>query len=410
MADPSTHFFKFIAPGFKFDLSLPSSFLTQLNCGRCSKATLSRGRHEWSVDIDDGVFGDGWRRFVRENGVQEFDFIVFKHKGGMNFDFLVFDQSTCERQYPDISDEMEVEEPPTISDTIRTHSKLSVVTVLWFGISYGNIYLEFDFHLLYDIVKEPKNLKKHKRNDYASQDQQKFQVKKETGSTIKKATSSTLKDHPYFISTLKPTCFKKFFLQLPLHFAKRSRLKTGEMIIVDDKDRSWKVQLNKKDERCFLLGCGLRAFLVANELKVGDALKFELIEKEKNKPPVVSFSCTYFLFLFFVFSLSSLTPIEEDGRRYLIGKLKSYNVRKSYLYLPQEFVTFNGLMNKKIMILKNAEDERLWTVELRNNKRGYYIAWKKFPVANGLKEGDCFKIEVVDNGKKPIVNFNLLAK
>ncbi|XP_023735327.1 B3 domain-containing protein REM8 isoform X2 [Lactuca sativa] len=360
MADPSTHFFKFIAPGFKFDLSLPSSFLTQLNCGRCSKATLSRGRHEWSVDIDDGVFGDGWRRFVRENGVQEFDFIVFKHKGGMNFDFLVFDQSTCERQYPDISDEMEVEEPPTISDTIRTH------------------------------MKEPKNLKKHKRNDYASQDQQKFQVKKETGSTIKKATSSTLKDHPYFISTLKPTCFKKFFLQLPLHFAKRSRLKTGEMIIVDDKDRSWKVQLNKKDERCFLLGCGLRAFLVANELKVGDALKFELIEKEKNKPPVVSFSC--------------LTPIEEDGRRYLIGKLKSYN------YLPQEFVTFNGLMNKKIMILKNAEDERLWTVELRNNKRGYYIAWKKFPVANGLKEGDCFKIEVVDNGKKPIVNFNLLAK
>ncbi|CAI9277427.1 unnamed protein product [Lactuca saligna] len=284
MADPSTHFFKFITPGFKFDLSLPSSFLTQLNCGRCSKATLSRGRHEWSVDIDDGVFGDGWRRFVRENGVQEFDFIVFKHKGGMMFEFLVFDQSTCERQYPNISDEMEVEEPPTVSDTIRT------------------------------IMKGPKNLKKHKRNDYASQDQ-KFQVKKETGSTMKKATSSTLKDYPYFISTLKPCCFKKLFLQLPLHFYETKSFE------------NWRYDSS-------------------------DAFKFEIIEKEKNKPPVVSFSC--------------LTPIEEDGHRYFIGILKSYNLQKPYLYLPQEFVTFNGLINKKIMILKNAEDERLWTVELRN--------------------------------------------
>ncbi|CAH1435143.1 unnamed protein product [Lactuca virosa] len=104
--------------------SIPTSFL---NCGRCFKATLRQGCQEWSVEFDDGVFGDGWSRFVRENGMQEFDFIVFNHQGSMVFDFLVFDQSTCERQCPKLLDEMDVEEPLSESDTIRTHSKLSSI-------------------------------------------------------------------------------------------------------------------------------------------------------------------------------------------------------------------------------------------------------------------------------------------
>lgn len=45
-----------------------------------------------------------------DNGVQEFDLIVFKHQGNMLFDFLVFDQSTCERQYPNLLDEIDVED------------------------------------------------------------------------------------------------------------------------------------------------------------------------------------------------------------------------------------------------------------------------------------------------------------
>ncbi|KAL4560232.1 hypothetical protein LXL04_032382 [Taraxacum kok-saghyz] len=334
MADTPTHCFKFIRPGFKFDLSIPSSFLMNLNGGRCSEVTLRRERHVWSVAIDDGVFGDGWRMFLRENGVQEFDFIVFKHQGGMMFDFLVFDQSTCERQYPNISDEMDVEERPvTVSETIRTN------------------------------------------------------------------TSSTLNSHPYFISNLKPSSFKKSFLHLPSHFMKGSGLKTGEMILIDDEDRSWKVQLNKvkKDNEFYHLGIGLRAFLVANEYKVGDAFKFEVLEKEKKKPPVVKFSCTY-----------GLTPTKEDGRRYFMCELNSRNIQHSALYLPREFARWNGLLDKEKIILKNAEDQS-WTVEVRNGKSSYYMAggWNEFRVANGLKEGDCFKMEVVDKGEVPILNFYL---
>lgn len=66
------------------------------------------------------------------------------------------------------------------------------------------------------------------------------------------------------------------------------------MILRNDKGRSWKIQLRKNSEKSFYLGCGLKDFCNANGLKVGDAYKFELIENEKDKPPVVNFSCTYF--------------------------------------------------------------------------------------------------------------------
>ena len=60
------------------------------------------------------------------------------------------------------------------------------------------------------------------------------------------------------------------------------------------------------------------------------------------------------------------------------------------------------------MILKNVRNEGSWTVELKSSKNKYcYIGrgWKEFYVANGLKDGDLFKFELVDNGEKPTANF-----
>ncbi|KAI3737940.1 hypothetical protein L2E82_27957 [Cichorium intybus] len=195
MANNATHFFKFVPPGFLYNITIRRSFLTNVNVKRCSKAMLRCGRHEWSIDIDNGVFGEGWRKFVRENGVQEFDFIVFKHQGSM-----VFDQSTsCEKEYPNLCDEMEREESLKESNTFRTHSKLAYV-------------------------------------------------------------------------------INKSRLYLPVDFSKANGFKIGEMILRDDKGRSWKAHLNRSKEKYFYLGLGLRPFLVVNGMKEGDAFKFELVE------------------------------------------------------------------------------------------------------------------------------------
>lgn len=52
------------------------------------------------MKIIDWAFSDGWDTFVRENGVQEFDIVVFKHEGNMVFNTMVFDntQSWCESE------------------------------------------------------------------------------------------------------------------------------------------------------------------------------------------------------------------------------------------------------------------------------------------------------------------------
>ncbi|KAJ0859743.1 putative transcription factor B3-Domain family [Helianthus annuus] len=135
----------------------------------------------------------------------------------------------------------------------------------------------------------------------------------------------------------------------------------GEMILRDDKGRSWKVQLNKNGKNRFYLGCGFRDFCVANGLRKGDLYKFELVENEMDKPPI---------------------------------------------YLPSKLATTNGLLNKEEMIPKN-DDERSWTMGIKRERNYCYIVrgWKEFCAANGLKKGDRIKLELLSNGEIPVVKF-----
>lgn len=70
------------------------------------------------------------------------------------------------------------------------------------------------------------------------------------------------------------------------------------MILRDNKGRSWKVHMNKANEKRLYLGYGLKDFLVSNGMKEGDAFKFELLEKKEDKPPIVSFMCMLFSLYF----------------------------------------------------------------------------------------------------------------
>ncbi|KAL4560227.1 hypothetical protein LXL04_032377 [Taraxacum kok-saghyz] len=477
---PPTHFFKFVRPGYLFKLSIPRSFMTIMNGKRCSKAILRRGRREWSVNIDDKGFGDGWKRFVAENGVQERDFIFFKHQGSMVFDVSVYDQFTsCEKDYPNLFDEMEEEEHLTESDTTRTQEpkklkkrkrneeKIQVSDDSGFFISimtpyvmnksrlhvpkkfaksngliteriYTQVYLEDDTQRSW-----PATLQKSKLELYLT-GWHKFRIKNhlEVGDMCRfklvqngevpvfkcskieknfvknhtqvKETSSSLNNHPFFISYLKPISFKRSVLYVPADFSRTNGLKVGDMILRNNKGRSWEVRLNKL-RNVLYIGGGLRAFLKANGMKEGDEFKFELVDKEKDKPPIVNF------FLIKSKSIKSHKEAkstrkkvsilcEEDGRPYFVGELKSSSIKQSKLYLPLKFAKSNGLITNKKMVLKNVEDRsRSWTVELKNHKNKFYYigrGWKDFSVAYGLKEGDHFKFELVNKGEKLIVNFH----
>ncbi|PWA58739.1 auxin response factor [Artemisia annua] len=211
------------------------------------------------------------------------------------------------------------------------------------------------------------------------------QAEVEIDSAIKKETSSTLKSHPYFISTLNLKRITKTGLYLPVEFSISNGLKLEEIILRYDNRRSSKVQLAKHGEKTFKLARGFKDFCVKNGLQEGNVYKYEIVEDWKDNPPVMNVSL-----------------YEELAH----GK-KNYPYFD--VYLPKEFARKNGLFNKEEMILKNVRNEGSWTVELKSSKNNRYCyirrGWKEFYVANGLKDGDHFKFELVNNGEKPTANF-----
>nr|GMD23348.1 B3 domain-containing protein REM17-like isoform X2 [Ipomoea batatas] len=116
-------------------------------------------------------------------------------------------------------------------------------------------------------------------------------------------TSTSPADHPYFISTIKPYCLRKWsHLHLPLGFARSNGLmaeEKREMVLRDDKERSWPVVLGRKDHHLSLRQ-GWQAFRMANGLKEGDAYKFELIKT--GEKPIAKLSCKYISFFFPAFT------------------------------------------------------------------------------------------------------------
>ncbi|XP_075109478.1 B3 domain-containing protein REM7 isoform X2 [Nicotiana tabacum] len=91
-------------------------------------------------------------------------------------------------------------------------------------------------------------------------------------------------------------------------------------------------------------------------------------------------------------------------RPYFIYTIKPYCLSKSFLQLPGPFARENDLRNRKCTI--TIRDEQMsWTFSLYSSGSHTFIGgvWSKFCIANGLKEGDQIMLEIVANGKNPIL-------
>nr|GME00723.1 B3 domain-containing protein REM14-like isoform X1 [Ipomoea batatas] len=210
-------------------------------------------------------------------------------------------------------------------------------------------------------------------------------------------TTSSSAENPHFVATIKPYCLRISQLDLPLGFARSNGLvaeEKREMVLRDDTERSWPVVLGTRGKHAALLQ-GWQAFQMAKGLKEGDAYKFELIKA--GKKPIAKFHL-----LGTTSSLSAENP-------HFVATIKPYCLRKPQLYLPIEFAKSNGLVakEKREMILRD-DKERSWPVVL--GRMGRHVAlmrgWQAFQMAKGLKEGDAYKFELIQSGKKPIAKFH----
>lgn len=89
--------------------SIPKSFLYYLRDeleleDDNEKAVILRDKRgqSWVIKLDNVKlqFKDGWEKFCQEHNMEVGDFVVFRHVGDLVFDVLIFDPTTCEREFP----------------------------------------------------------------------------------------------------------------------------------------------------------------------------------------------------------------------------------------------------------------------------------------------------------------------
>ncbi|PHU08572.1 hypothetical protein BC332_20432 [Capsicum chinense] len=220
---------------------------------------------------------DGWEKFAEEHDLQLGDMLIFRHEGDMEFDVSIFDSTHCDTKYAEymqileekdkkvedkneddevVEDENDEEDE---DDEAYTHDK-----------PFGQSHFEFTIR-------------------------QYCLSKGKTFSNVEAVKDSNL-SHSHFICTIKPYCLSKHFVYLPMDFAKSNGLMDKhEMIIVDEKRRSWSVWIGRIDGFHFGIKRGWTQFRKENGVQVGDTYRFELTNN--GTIPVVHF---HFLLLMLI--------------------------------------------------------------------------------------------------------------
>ncbi|KAI5003131.1 hypothetical protein ZWY2020_027781 [Hordeum vulgare] len=119
-------FYKLMASGMSWEkLVLPAKFASELN-GRALREVKLRveggGARAWDVELVVNEYGDmhlggGWKEFVRANGIELGQLLVFRYDGAALLTVTVFEDSECgrhccQRAEEDGSAEEEEESPP----------------------------------------------------------------------------------------------------------------------------------------------------------------------------------------------------------------------------------------------------------------------------------------------------------
>ncbi|XP_069144123.1 B3 domain-containing protein REM9-like [Solanum lycopersicum] len=247
------HFFKPIQPGFKNGLKIPIGFLKYLKGNdNVEHAILKRGGYKWSMKVNGHRFEAGWVEFVEQHGLKLGNILMFRHEGNMEFEFSIFDSSHCDREYVEYMEE--------VGDHTREE-----------------ISKKFKF-----------------KEDATERPRQKIKSSRKTSShIIKVANHHKSFGHSHVECTIREYNISRGYLHLPRQFAYANGLanKKCDLIIRDERQRSWNVKLSSSKTRSYISGCGRTKFFADNCLNKGDCIMFEVVTN--GETPIWKFQVTY---------------------------------------------------------------------------------------------------------------------
>ncbi|KAG7567623.1 B3 DNA binding domain [Arabidopsis thaliana x Arabidopsis arenosa] len=248
-------------------------------------------------------------------------------------------------------------------------------------------------------------------------------------------------------SSLDPSCFvanitrsslRYDILYLPKRFMRANGLDTrcGEMILMNEKGRSWALDLKRKNScGTTYIKRGWRSFCRANGLRAGSSYTFKLIQngrtlvlrlvpkepEEEEKANVESLStepsdeessqdekssqeCSKTMEKKSILIQKASSSASQS--RFVTVTLTLYNVTLSRLTLPIPFTKVNGIQNAKKMSFLDKHGVK-WSTSLtfeQDRQRMRLVGgWKEFCDANGVKIGESIMLELVLEADKSFV-------
>ncbi|XP_049376778.1 B3 domain-containing protein REM10-like [Solanum stenotomum] len=349
-------------------LKIPIGFLKYLKgYDQYEHAILRRVGKKCLVKLNEHRFEEGWEKFVEDHDVQLGDMLVFRHEGNMEFEVSIFDSTYCDREYAECTQIQEQDEDEDEDE---------------------------------DEVQE--------EGDTSINDKPNPCIMSSNRAFLDTEEVST-----HFVFTVKPYCLTNGYFRLPKKFALANGfVKTCDLIIRDERQRSWNLRLTAYGSEIYIVG-GWKEFRDANCLKVGDRRMFEVVTngekpvwKFHDKPsPNIKSSNKSFLYG------EAVSP-KPFGYSRFVCTVRPYCLSNDFLRIPKKFAHANGLINKKRDLIVRDERQRSWDLRLCYFGTCVCIkgGWHEFRDSNCLKEGDRIMFDVVTNGEKPIWQFNFMVR
>lgn len=136
--------------------SLPLAFCKQVSRPDTDKAVLISLKGTWQVKLgkcrNGGIylFSAGWKDFVLQHGLRIGDFIVFEHKGKLVFDVLIFDSSSCEKEFPlrNVLPNKRKRMIPVAEDSTHADDTKPLKGILFFPLTVVKSHLDISHYLL----------------------------------------------------------------------------------------------------------------------------------------------------------------------------------------------------------------------------------------------------------------------
>ncbi|KAK7256215.1 hypothetical protein RIF29_29653 [Crotalaria pallida] len=382
---------------------------------------------EWKVNLvkhDGGIwFQEGWKEFAEYHSLAEGYIVVFRYEKASNFQVLIFDLSALEIDYPfkrvesKRASSNDQGNKPTVAESSEAYKPSQK--------RKDNLSLEvpqqFKKSSRYVDVDSIRNLSKATLHHTSKQ------LKEGQHSTAKQITAldkarSFKPCNPSCVVFMRPSYINyKANLHLPTGFGRRyfdSAVKRGDTNLRLANGSVWtasyRIIETSLGTRFVLLRGGWNRFARDNNLKVGDACIFELVDRTKLTFQVYIFretdksNC----------STSRKKPVTvADEQTTALDRARSFKpfnpsflvvMHPSYinthgLGLPAKFCKRHFDLDKKggdINLQVSNDRVRVWQARyLKRAKRNMFLlsgGWKAFAKDNNLKVGDICIFELIE--------------